>query len=206
MKRRCRNIVGKTKIVTLVTLVAIVAVITTLVLTVSANDGDTLAMDETENVARPFRHGQMCWMNELNEDQKAELEAMREEMQDAIQAKLDEWDIEMERGSLANLTEEQRTELQTIIQKYKDAKRAKLEEWDVDLPEFNGPNGWLSNLTDEQLDELRIMREEFRGAVQAKLDEWGIETPEFHNQMDFGRFGPMRRGLKGFGFRGLPMP
>ena len=206
MKRRCRNIVGKTKIVALVALVAIAAVIGTLVLTVSANDGEILTMDETETVVRPFRRGQMGWMSELTEDQKAELEAIREEMRDAIKAKLDEWDIEIERGSLTNLTEDQRTELQAIIKEFKDAERAKLEEWGVDLPEFNGPKGWLSNLTDEQRDELRTMREEFRGAVQAKLDEWGIEPPEFQNRMGFRRFGPMHRGPRGFGLRGLPMP
>ena len=131
---------------------------------------------------------------------------MREEFRVAVQAKLDEWGVEIEQGLLANLTDDQRAELQTMRQDFKDAVKAKLEEWGVTTPEFNGPNGWLSNLTDEQRAELHTMREEFQGAVQAKLDEWGIEAPEFQNRLGFRRFGPMRHGCRGFGFRGIRMP
>jgi hypothetical protein len=187
-------------------LVAIAAVIGTLMITVSANDEDILAMEETETGIPPFRCGRKGWMSELTDDQKAELEAMREEVQVAIQAKLDEWGVEMEHGLLPNLTEDQRTELQTMMQEHKDAVRAKLEEWGVELPEFTGPNGWLSDLTEEQRAELQTMREEYRNNVQAKLDEWGVEAPIFENHAGFRDFGPMRGRYGGFGFRGFQMP
>lgn len=191
---------------TLASLVAIAAVIGTLMLTVSANDEDILAMDETETIVLPFRHGRIGWTSELTEDQKAELEAIREEFQDAIQAKLDEWGVEIEQGLLPNLTEDQRTELHTMIQEFKDAVRAKLEEWGVELPEFNGPNGWLSNLTEEQRAELQTMREEYRNNVQAKLEEWGVEAPMFENHIGFRDLGSMRSRCGDFGFRGFRIP
>lgn len=194
------------KSVTLITLVMFAAVIGTLIFAVSANDEGISANEETETATLPLRLGRMGWINELTVDQKAELETMREEIQDAIQAKLDEWGVEIEHGLLTNLTKDQRTELQTMIQEFKDAVRAKLAEWGVEFPEVNGPNGCLSNLTEEQRTELQTMREEYRDTVQAKLDEWGVEAPMFENRMGFRDFGPMRHSCGGFGFRGFRIP
>jgi Spy/CpxP family protein refolding chaperone len=179
--------------------------------TAYANGEDTTTNGETDSTYPPMLWGRGVgfgngWLANLTDEQRAELQTMTEEFQDAVKAKLEEWDIQIGPGWLANLTSEQRAELQTMGQEFKDAVKAKLEEWDVEIPAFNGPNGWLSNLTDEQRAELQAMREEFQSAVQAKLDEWGVEAPEFPNQMGSRGFGPMRPGCGGFGFGGFQMP
>ena len=70
----------------------------------------------------------------------------REEIRAAVEAKLEEWDIERpERGLAAVLTDEQEAELKTLIEGLKEsdtsrediraAVDAKLEEWGVERPE-----------------------------------------------------------------------
>ena len=180
-------------------MVAITAILGTLMLTASANSEDTTTTDETKSVNPSFVWGRMGWLSDLTDEQRTELQTMREEFQSAVQAKLTEWGVQIEPCWLRNLTDEQRTKLQTMRQEFRDAVKAKLEKWGVELPEFNGPNGWLSNLTDEQRAELKTMRQEFQDAVKAKLDQWGVEAPKFQVGMGFGGFGPMRRGSGGFG-------
>jgi Spy/CpxP family protein refolding chaperone len=198
--------IGKTKVVVLISVIAVAGVLGAVMFTAYANGEDTSTNEETNGICLPLRRGRMGWLSDLTDEQRAELQTMREEFQSVIQAKLDEWGVQIEPGWLANLTDEQRTELQAMTQEFRDVVKAKLDEWGVELPEFKGPNGWLSNLTDEQRAELQTMREEFRDAVQAKLDEWGVETPELQNRMGLRGFGPMHRGCGVFGFRGFCMP
>ena len=196
--------IGKSKVVALISVVAITAILGTLMLTASANGEDTTTTVETKSVNPSVMWGRMGWLSNLTDEQRTELQTMREEFQSAVQAKLTEWGVQIEPSSSAKLTDAQRTELQTMRQEFTDAVKAKLDEWGVKAPEFNGPNGWLSNLTDEQRAELKTMGQEFQDAVKAKLDQWGVEAPKFQVGMGFGGFGPMRRGSGGFGMPGMP--
>jgi hypothetical protein len=191
------KIVGKTKTITLISLIAVAAIVGTIMLTVSANEEETSTAEETS--IPPLRWSQ-SWISALTDDQKAELEAMQEEFHSAVQAKLEEWDVEIEQGWMCNLTEEQRTELHTMRHDFDEAVKEKLEEWSVEIPEVNGVKGWMSNLTEEQRAELQTMREEYQDAVQTKLEEWGVETPDFPNQIGFEGFGPMHHGPGDLGF------
>ena len=86
-------------------------------------------------------------MNELRENG-----ASREEIREAITAKLTEWGIEVPEDNphpmprwLQNLTEEQKAELQNLM---------------------------------DELKEKGASHEEIRAEIDAKLQQWGIEIPE----------------------------
>jgi hypothetical protein len=117
--------------------------------------------------------GQPPWMSQLTDDQKTEIQnltqsmkdsgATRQEIMDAVAAKLQEWDIQLpERPTnsthpppptnstrqppwMSQLTDDQKTEIQQLIQSMKDS---------------------------------RATPQEIRDAVNAKLQEWGIQIPE----------------------------
>ena len=86
-------------------------------------------------------------MNQLREDG-----ATREEIREAVTAKLTEWGIEVPEENphpmprwLQNLTEEQKVELQNLM---------------------------------DELKEKGASHEEIRTQIDAKLQQWGIEIPE----------------------------
>jgi len=103
------------------------------------------------------------WMSQLTDEQKAELQqlldtlkasgASPEETRDAIDAKLQQWGIEVpvqddqqrpETRWMSQLTDEQKVELQQLV---------------------------------ESLRESGATPEEIRNAINAKLQEWGIQLP-----------------------------
>ncbi len=158
------------------------------------------------------------WMSQLTDEQKQEIEqltqslkdagATPEEIRDAVNAKLQEWGIEIpempagEPPWMSQLTDEQKEELQQLIQsltdsgatrdEIRDALNAKLQEWGIQVPEQSGPHQghfpWMSQLTDDQKEQIQQLieslresgatQEETRDAVNVKLEEWGIELPE----------------------------
>jgi len=75
----------------------------------------------------------------------------------------------------------------------RDALHAQLKEWGVDIPtrkEHRQFRGFGHQLNEAQREELRAIadpmkedgasRQEIRDAIHAKLNEWGIECPEGH--------------------------
>jgi len=106
------------------------------------------------------------WMSQLTDDQKEEIQqlidslresgASQEEIRDAINAKLQDWSIEVpappessgqlprEPPWMSQLTHEQKEEIQQLIdslkasgatpQEIRDAINAKLQEWGIELP------------------------------------------------------------------------
>ena len=157
-------------------------------------------------------------MSQLTDEQKAELQqlvdslresgATPEETREAMNAKLQEWGIELpappetrEPPWMSQLTDEQKAELQQLRDSLKasganpeetrDAVDAKLQEWGIEVPVQDGQQRpeppWMSQLTDEQKVELQQLVEslrdsgatpqEIRDAVNAKLQEWSIELP-----------------------------
>jgi hypothetical protein len=100
------------------------------------------------------------WMSNLTDQQKEELQNLMESMKssgatpqetrDAINAKLQEWGIELpevpahEPPWMSQLTDEQKEELHNLIeslrssgatpQETRDAINAKLQEWGIELP------------------------------------------------------------------------
>jgi len=101
------------------------------------------------------------WMSQLTDEQKAELQqlldslresgATQEETREAMNAKLQEWGIELpappearEPPWMSQLTDEQKAELQQLVESLKgsgatpqeimDAVNAKLQEWGIQLP------------------------------------------------------------------------
>ena len=141
-------------------------------------------------------------MNQLREDG-----ATREEIREAVTAKLTEWGIEVPEFEgprlppwTSDLTDEQKEELTATMnqlredgatrEEIREAVTAKLTEWGIEVPEEN-PHPmprWLQNLTEEQkvelqnlMDELKekgASHEEIRTQIDAKLQQWGIEIPE----------------------------
>ena len=134
--------IGKSKVVALISVVAITAILGTLMLTASANGEGTITTVETKSVNPSVMWGRMGWLSDLTDEQRTELQTMREEFQSAVQAKLTEWGVQIEQGWLANLTDAQRTELQTMRQEFQDAVKAKLDQWGVEAPEFQGRMGF----------------------------------------------------------------
>ena len=141
----------------------------------------------------------------LTEDQKTELTALidglkasdtsKEDIRTAVDAKLEEWDVERsERGLDALLTEDQEIGIRVLIEwlraegkseeEIRTAVNDQLEEWGVERPE----RGLASVLTEDQevalktlIDGLRASdtsKEDIRAAVDAKLEEWDVERPE----------------------------
>jgi predicted nucleic acid-binding Zn ribbon protein len=106
------------------------------------------------------------WMSQLTDDQKTEIQnltqsmkdsgATQEEIRDAMDAKLQEWGIELptppehptnsthEAPWMSQLTDDQKTEIQSLMQsmrdsgstqqEIRDAANAKLQEWGIQLP------------------------------------------------------------------------
>lgn len=157
-------------------------------------------------------------MSQLTDDQKTEIQQLTQsmkdsgatfqEIRDAVNAKLEEWGIEIpepndqqrpEPGWMSQLTDEQKVELQELVdslresgatpEETRDAMNAKLQEWGIELPATPQAREapWMSQLTDEQKAELQQLQdslkasgaspEETRDAIDAKLQEWGIEVP-----------------------------
>ena len=141
----------------------------------------------------------------LTEDQKTELTTLieglrasdtsREDIRAAVDAKLEEWDVERpEQGLDALLTEDQEIGIRVLVEwlraegKSKEEIRAavndQLEEWGIERPE----RGLASVLTEEQEAEIKTLieglrasdtsKEDIRTAVDAKLEEWGVGRPE----------------------------
>ena len=141
----------------------------------------------------------------LTEDQKTELTTLieglrasdtsREDIRAAVDAKLEEWDVERpEQGLDALLTEDQEIGIKVLVEwlraegKSKEEIRAavndQLEEWGIERPE----RGLASVLTEEQEAEIKTLieglrasdtsKEDIRTAVDAKLEEWGVGRPE----------------------------
>lgn len=79
----------------LISVIAVAAVLGTIMVTVYANGEDTATNDETEGGCLPLRRGGIGWLSNLTDEQRAELQTMREEFQDAVKAKLEEWGVEV---------------------------------------------------------------------------------------------------------------
>lgn len=166
---------------------------------------------------RGYQHAP--FMSELTETQQAELQeliqtmredgASRDEIRDAVHAKLDEWGVELPEHPMIidrlgdQLTDEQIAELEELVQTMKDeganhkeirdAVHSKLAEWGIDTPnrrEHRKFRDFGDQLNEAQRQELHALaqqlkedgasRQEIRDAVHAKLEEWGIECPEGH--------------------------
>ncbi len=104
----------------------------------------------------PHKGPQGPWMDELTEDQRAEIHDLIEEMQDAGADK----------------------------EEIREAVNAKLGQWGIEVPdpEFQGPRGpWMDELTEDQRAEIHDLieemqdagadKEEIREAVQQLLEE-----------------------------------
>jgi DNA-binding transcriptional regulator YhcF (GntR family) len=108
------------------------------------------------------------FFQQLTEEQRQELESLREEMVEA------------------GATREE----------IREAIHAQLEAWGVDVPERSGPRGPQLDLTEEQKQELKQLRQELREAgasreeiheaIRDQLEAWGIDPPERR----MGRRGP----------------
>jgi DNA-binding transcriptional regulator YhcF (GntR family) len=157
--------------------------------------------------------------------------ASREEISDAVHAKLAEWGIELPEGKpgrhgmlpwgvLQQLDEDQKAELKVLVDEMResgasreeisDAVQAKLAEWGIELPERKPgqrgilPQGLLQQLDEEQRAALRAliagMREtgksfrEIRHTVRRKIKEWQIELPD--NREDDQTAGPKPTDLR----------
>jgi hypothetical protein len=163
---------------------------------------------------------QAPWMSELTDEQKTEMKqllyslnetgATPQQTRDAVNAKLEEWGIQLpERPTnstqqppwMNQLTDDQKTQIQQLAQSMKDsgatqqevrdAVNAKLQEWGIQVPQDNGGQPrqppWMSQLTDEQKTQIQQLMasmkqsgatpQEIRDAVNAKLQEWGIQVP-----------------------------
>jgi len=126
------------------------------------------------------------WMSQLTDEQKGELQqlldslrdsgATPKEIRDAINAKLEEWGIEIPELSdkqrpeppwMSQFTDEQKVELQQLLdslresgatpEETREAINAKLKEWGIELPaqpQAREPP-WMSQLTAEQKAELQ---------------------------------------------------
>ncbi len=134
---------------------------------------------------------------DLTEEQKQELQQLRQELLDsgasreeihkAIREQLEMWGIEPPerpvgpRSPRLNLTEEQREELKKLRadlreseatpEEIHDAIRAQLEEWGVELPESRmGHRGPRLDLTEKQKQELKQLREELRDSGASRKE------------------------------------
>jgi DNA-binding transcriptional MerR regulator len=163
---------------------------------------------------RPFKQP---FFGDLTDEQKEEMMTMmdelrdngatREEIREAVTARLTEWGIEVPEFEgprlppwTSDLTDEQKEEMMTMMDELRDngatreeireAVTARLTEWGIEVPEDN-PHPmprWLQNLTEEQKTELQNLmdelkekgasHEEIRAEIDAKLQQWGIEIPE----------------------------
>jgi len=102
------------------------------------------------------------WMSQLTDDQKAQIQqliqsmrdsgATPEEIRDAVNAKLQEWGIQLPEDNggqhgrpwMSQLTDDQKAQIQQLIQsmrdsgatpeEIRDAVNAKLQEWGIQLP------------------------------------------------------------------------
>ena len=160
------------------------------------------------------------WMSQLSDDQKAQIQQLTEslrasgatphEIRDAVNAKLQEWGIQLPEDNggqhqpppwMSHLTDDQKAQIEQLVQSMKDsgatpqeigdAVNAKLQEWGIQVPEQGGPQRglppWMSQLTDDQKTQIQQLiqsmkdsgatPQEIRSAVNAKLQEWGIEVP-----------------------------
>jgi DNA-binding transcriptional MerR regulator len=141
------------------------------------------------------------WMSQLTDDQKTEIQqltqsmkdsgASQQEIRDAINAKLQEWGIEVpevplrEPPWISQLTDDQKTQIEQMVQSMKDsgatpqeirdALKAKLQEWGIQLPELRGgqPTNstrplrdppWMSQLTDDQKVQIQQLIESLRAS------------------------------------------
>jgi len=136
-----------------------------------------------------------AWMSQLTDEQKAELQqlldslresgATPEEIRDTINAKLEEWGIEIPEPSdqqrpeppwMSQLTDGQKAELQQLLDSLKasgaspeetrDAIDTKLQEWGIEVPVQDGQQHpeppWMGQLSDEQKAELQQLVESLR--------------------------------------------
>jgi len=117
--------------------------------------------DEGETFSRGQRHP---WLGELTDDQREELKqtledmkeagATQEEIREAVNAKLDEWGIEVPENPrcsnfMDQLTEEQREELQEKMQELRESGASReemmearlklLKEFGIDMDELPRP-------------------------------------------------------------------
>ena len=154
-------------------------------------------------------------MQHLTEEQRQTIQEMvqhlrqngasREEIHQAIQAKYEEWGIDMPVRGLERfaelLSEAQFAELEAAVAELREndasreeihaAVQALFDEWDIEMPPpaGRGPHGnghpGMENLTLEQRQSLRELvqhlrqegatRQEIRKAVREQLQEWGLE-------------------------------
>ena len=167
--------------------------------------------------------------SQLTEAQREELKTLvdglkesdtsKEDIRTAVDAKLEEWDVERsERGLDALLTEDQEIGIRVLIEwlraegkseeEIRTAVNDQLEEWGVERPE----RGLASVLTEDQETALKTLidglkasdtsKEDIRTAVDAKLEEWGVERPERSRGGKRGHGKHVRRGK----FRGGQQP
>ncbi len=158
------------------------------------------------------------WMHNLTEEQRQAIQEMvqqmrengasREQIHEAVQAKFDEWGIEMPARGLKRfsdvLTEEQIAELEATVAELREngatreeihaAVQALFNEWGIEMPPPGGHghkgkrHPGMGNLTPEQRQAIRELvqqlrqegatREEIRKAVLEQLQEWGIKPGE----------------------------
>jgi len=205
--------IGRTKCFILVSLLTMAVVLASSSIISSAP-----AQDQGTPFDPQLPPNEPAWMSQLTDEQKAELQqlldslresgATPEEIRDTINAKLEEWGIEIPEPSdqqrpeppwMSQLTDGQKAELQQLLdslresgatpEETREAMNAKLQEWGIELPALSQGREppWMSQLTDEQKAELQQLLdslkasgaspEETRDAIDTKLQEWGIEVP-----------------------------
>jgi hypothetical protein len=104
------------------------------------------------------------WMNQLTEEQKADVWDQMHELQQQI---CDQYNLSCPGGPLSNLTEEERAEVQEQIQEFQQAQRNDTRvfyQQICDLYNLSCPGGPLSNLTEEERAEVQEQIQEFRQA------------------------------------------
>jgi DNA-binding transcriptional MerR regulator len=134
-------------------------------------------------------------MSQLTDDQKTEIQqltqsmkdsgATPQEIRDAVNAKLQEWGIQLPERSggqhqlspwMSQLTDDQKEEIQQLVEslresgaspkEIRDAVKATLEGWGIEVPEPVGRgqrlSPWMSQLTDEQKAQIQQLIQSMR--------------------------------------------
>jgi len=152
------------------------------------------AVAQGETSPGPQR-GLSPWMSQLTDDQKAQIQqlvqsmkdsgATPQEIRDAVNAKLQEWGIQLPERSggqhqlspwMSQLTDDQKAQIQQLVEslresgaspkEIRDAVKATLEGWGIEAPERVGRgqrlSPWMSQLTDEQKEEIQQLIQSMR--------------------------------------------
>jgi len=197
MKRKGGDTTNRTKGLILVSLLVIGVVLTssTIILSALAADQGTAPDPQAPPRDPP-------WLTQLTDAQKQEIQqlmdslrqsgATTQEARDAVDAKLQEWGIQLPELSggqptnstlpphdppwMSQLTDTQKAQIQQLVQsmkdsgatpqEIKDAVNAKLQGWGIQVPQDNGGQPgqppWMTQLTDQQKQEIKQLMDSLR--------------------------------------------